>query len=127
MISRRTALRIVSAGAAGVALASRSRAAWMPGADDVPMFHKWDGVRDKHVLLAKGASGNMVLVVGKGGTECVLIDTQTCPFGSQIRREGEKLGGKVACVINTHHHPEITGGNYAFARDTRVLAHAKAK
>lgn len=125
MIDRRAVLRGAISGAAAALLGRRVNAA--SGRAGVPMFHEWAPVRGPHVLVASGASGNMVLVTGKGGAESVLVDTQTCPFGVQIRREGEELGKRVACVINTHHHAEITGANHAFVADARVLADARAR
>jgi glyoxylase-like metal-dependent hydrolase (beta-lactamase superfamily II) len=69
----------------------------------------------------------MVLVLGKNKEGAILIDTQTAPFGAQIRREAEHLGKKVELLVNTHHHADVTGGNHAFTVDTRVVAHAKCK
>jgi glyoxylase-like metal-dependent hydrolase (beta-lactamase superfamily II) len=33
----------------------------------------------------------------------------------------------VAVVVNTHHHPEVTGGNHSFTVDTRVIARPRCK
>lgn len=123
MIDRRGVLRSLAVLAGGACLPR----ALLAGAADTPMYHEWNPLPGKNILLAAGSWGNMTLVLGKSGQQAVLIDTQTGPLGAQVRREADALGKKVALVVNTHHHPEITGGNHAFTGDTRILAHPKCK
>lgn len=124
MMRRRDFLNLSAAGAAslvlmpdalGVCSASRARV--------FHEYHDWKPTRVKHVLVASGVSGNMTLILGTSGKPAILIDSQTAPFGPQIRREAQHLGDHVELVISTHHHPEITGGLRAFTADTRVVSH----
>ncbi len=124
MIDRRTAMHRALAATAACSLA-RSALATFCHRPDVPMYHTWKPVPGKNILVAAGVSGNMVLINGKNSA--ILIDSQTAPFGAQIRREAEHLATRVELVVSTHHHPEITGGNHAFTPDTRVIAHRRCK
>src|SRR5690348_15952539 len=83
MIDRSTALQRTLAAAAAFSIARPSIAS-VRRRPDVPMYHEWKAVRDKHVLVAAGVSGNMVLILGKDNGGGILVDTQTAPFGGQI-------------------------------------------
>jgi glyoxylase-like metal-dependent hydrolase (beta-lactamase superfamily II) len=124
MIDRRTALSRALAAAATCSLAP-SVLASSRRRPDVPMYHTWKPIEAKNILTAAGVSGNMVLIIGNKAA--ILVDSQTAPFGAQIRREAEHLGTKVELAVSTHHHPEITGGNHAFTSDTRIIAHPRCK
>ncbi len=77
------------------------------------------------VHVAFGEGGNAMVVPGDAGA--LLVDCKNAPFGNALRREADALGAKLTVVINTHHHADHTGGNYAFTPDLPVYAHEKAK
>ena len=46
----------------------------------------------------------------------------------RTRRTSLKLAGKVNTVINTHYHPESTGGNDAMAKaGAKIVSHVNTK
>lgn len=85
-------------------------------------FFEWKPVAGP-ISVAFGQGGNSTLIDGK--EMAYLFDTKNAPFGATIRREAKYKAAKLT-VINTHHHPDHTGGNHAFVGDTPVLAHQKA-
>lgn len=73
-----------------------------------------------------GEGGNSLAVFDEG--EWMLVDTKNAGYGDALRREAAALhpDSKLARVINTHHHADHTGGNYAFAPEIAITAHAQA-
>lgn len=103
-----------------------------------PRFFEWSLVRESkpNVHAAMGQGGNSMVVVGKDA--CILVDAKNAPYGAQLRREAEAIGGRLAHLINTHHHGDHTGGNHAFVKPSigrsegaplavDVVAHEKTK
>src|SRR5262245_9442128 len=94
-------------------------------------YFKWQPVGSAgSAAAAFGEGGNTLVVWSKN--ELLLVDTKNCPFGLPLRREalagsGAPAGAALKQVVNTHHHGDHTGGNFAFTRDVPVLAHEKAK
>lgn len=125
LITRRSFLASSSvalvAGAAGLAFPAR-RSLAMARVDDDMLFD-WKPVGDK-VKAAFGFGGNAMLVMGKGA--CLLSDAKNAPYGNELRRESETLGGQILALVNTHHHADHTGGNHAFTKDVEVIAHDNA-
>ena len=67
------------------------------------------------VYMLVGAGGNITVQAGRDGV--LMVDTQFGPLVPRILAEIHKLSnGPVRFVINTHMHPDHTGGNDALAR-----------
>ncbi len=76
--------------------------------------------------VAQGEGGNVLAIGGDG--EVIVIDAKNPAYGAMLRREAEATcGAPVKTLINTHHHGDHTGGNWAFTKDCTVIAHEKAK
>ena len=121
MISRRAFLAT-----GGVALAGRV-AAWdaavfSPQASDSTYF-AWQQLAEG-VRLAEGAGGTSMVIGSEG--EALLVDCKGYGLGATLRREVEADGSRLVAVVNTHHHAEQTGGNYAFTPDVPLIAHRRA-
>jgi len=70
-----------------------------------------------NVYLVASAGGNMTVQLGKEGI--LLVDTQYAPLAPRILAEIRKLPqgrGSIRVIVNTHLHPDHTGGNDAFAK-----------
>ncbi len=72
-----------------------------------------DGFR---VAIAPALADNYVyLVQAAGAREAVVVD----PAEARVARAAaDLLGARIACVLDTHHHPDHTGGNAALRRAT---------
>lgn len=103
-------------------------------------YFQWEGIRrgPQRPGGATGYGSGMMVAIGEGGNalavarrdRLVLIDTKNAPFGELLKRESEIVPystekDSLALVINTHHHADHTGGNWAFTKDHTVLAHGK--
>ncbi len=64
------------------------------------------------VRVISGAPGNVVVLDAADGL--VLVDSGSADAARALQSE---LGGKVRTLINTHHHPDQTGGNALFGAD----------
>lgn len=75
--------------------------------------------------VATGEGGNVLVIAGD--SEAIVVDAKNVGFGATLRREAEAVCGKpVKTLINTHHHGDHVGGNYAFTKDCTVMAHRNA-
>lgn len=83
-----------------------------------------------NIYMLAGAGGNTTLQVGKDGA--LLVDTQYAPLAPKIMAEIRKFTDKpIVWMINTHVHPDHTGGNAALAKlgaggpgqAPRIIAH----
>jgi cyclase len=119
-VDRRSFLAAASAAAAFAALAPASFAGFARGSRALPWAELADGVS----AIADLRLGGNVMVVGSRGSS-LLIDT-TYPFLAHALREEALEAGERLTVVNTHHHGDHTGGNFAFAGDAGVHAHANA-
>lgn len=73
-----------------------------------------------------GAGGNSLLAETSNGP--VLVDTKVATAARDLYRRIEQLAGRgPVTVINTHHHADHIGGNFAFRRHARVVAHANVR
>jgi cyclase len=67
-----------------------------------------------NVYMLAGAGGNITLQIGRDGV--LMVDTEYAPLAPKIMAEIRKLSsGPIRYIINTHVHPDHTGGNDAFA------------
>jgi glyoxylase-like metal-dependent hydrolase (beta-lactamase superfamily II) len=87
-----------------------------------------------NVHMLEGAGGNIGASVGPDGV--LIVDDQFAPLVPKIREALGKLAkGKVKAkgpvspeyVLNTHWHFDHTGGNAAFGREGRIVAHSHVR
>jgi glyoxylase-like metal-dependent hydrolase (beta-lactamase superfamily II) len=91
-----------------------------------PTWFAWKGVGD-NAWAGIGEGGNSLALFD--GDLWLLVDTKNAGFADTLRREAGSLTPRkatLARVINTHHHMDHTGGNYAFAPDVPIAAYSKA-
>jgi glyoxylase-like metal-dependent hydrolase (beta-lactamase superfamily II) len=78
-----------------------------------------------NVHMLEGAGGNIGVSVGPDGL--LIVDDQFAPLVPRIRAAlGKLTQGKDKTpeyVLNTHWHMDHTGGNAAFGREGRIVAH----
>jgi cyclase len=105
--------------AAGVALAF--------GAQAIAQNQNFDTVQidTVHVrggiYMLVGAGGNMTVDVGDEGV--LVVDTQFAPLSTKLLAAIRALSsGPIRFVVNTHAHPDHTGGNEAIAKAGRFRA-----
>src|SRR6266498_3664542 len=73
------------------------------------------------VYMLEGAGGNIGVSVGPDGM--LIVDDQYAPLADKIKTALKTLGeGKLKFVLNTHYHPDHTGGNIAFGPDAPIIA-----
>jgi cyclase len=78
------------------------------------------------LLLVSGLGGNVLALRGDEGL--LLVDAGAAGATSKLQSELKKFarGAKVHTVINTHWHPDHTGGNEVFAKaGAKIISHAK--
>jgi cyclase len=81
-------------------------------------------VRDG-ITAVLGAGGNVLII--ESDDEVAVIDAKHVHFGLALHRACvEQTGRGPKLLINTHHHADHTGGNFAFRADTRIVAHTNA-
>jgi glyoxylase-like metal-dependent hydrolase (beta-lactamase superfamily II) len=74
------------------------------------------------VYMLTGAGGNIGLSVGDDGI--VVIDDQYAPLAPRIEAAMKAIADKpVRFIINTHYHPDHTGGNEYFGQKGTLVAH----
>src|SRR5215469_8887065 len=75
-----------------------------------------------NVYMLEGAGGNIGASVGEDGI--VVADDQYAPLADKIQ---EALKGNtdkpVRFIINTHYHPDHTGGNEYFQKQAPIITH----
>jgi glyoxylase-like metal-dependent hydrolase (beta-lactamase superfamily II) len=75
------------------------------------------------VYLLVGAGGNTTVQVGDDGV--LLVDTQFAPLADKIAAKIAELSDlPIRYIVNTHIHPDHTGGNEALAEKGEQLAGA---
>ena len=73
-----------------------------------------------NIYMLVGAGGNVALQVGENGV--LLVDTGSGPKSDQIVAAIRKLTDKpIRWIVNTHVHPDHTGGNGGVAKAGRSL------
>lgn len=74
-----------------------------------------------NVYMLTGAGGNIGVFVGDDGV--FMIDDQFAPLAPKITEAVKALSPKpVRFIVNTHYHPDHTGGNEAFSAAT-IISH----
>lgn len=83
-------------------------------------------VRD-NVYMLVGSGGNITLQLGEEGV--LLVDSQFAPqSGSILARLAELTPAAPRYLVNTHYHPDHTGGNANLgAAGAEILAHANLR
>lgn len=116
---------------AGAAAAARGDGESARAPSDL-FFLKWDEIsQDVFVTLPRDGQialgGNVAVVHGQDGA--IVIDTKFAALARTLRREIENFGKPIFYVVNTHHHADHTGGNWAFTgeKGLKVVAHTRAK
>ena len=72
------------------------------------------------IYLIQGKGGNIGVSIGKDGT--FLIDDKFAPMTPSILDEIKALGGSIPkFVLNTHWHPDHTGGNENLGRQGSII------
>jgi len=67
--------------------------------------------------------GNAVILLDQKSNTAILSDTKLPHLGYTLHRELQNAGYHIAKYINTHHHLDHTGGNYAFNNNLPHIAH----
>jgi glyoxylase-like metal-dependent hydrolase (beta-lactamase superfamily II) len=80
-----------------------------------------------HAYELAGLGGNMTLVVGGDGI--ILVDTEFAPLHDKIRAAIAAISPlPVKYIVNTHYHPDHTGGDAAFIKEgVTVIAQENVK
>ncbi len=80
-----------------------------------------------YMMSSAGGAGNMGVFAGDDGV--FLIDDQFAPLTAAIRAAIKAISDKpVKFLLNTHYHPDHTGGNENFGRaGTVILAHENVR
>lgn len=75
-----------------------------------------------NVYMLEGAGGNIGASVGEDGI--VVVDDQYAPLADKIQAALKGITDKpVRFIINTHYHPDHTGGNAYFQKQAPIIAH----
>jgi len=75
-----------------------------------------------NVYMLQGAGGNIGASVGDDGI--VIVDDQYAPLADRIQAALKGITDKpVRFIINTHYHPDHTGGNEYFQKQAPIIAH----
>ncbi|HEU4714452.1 MAG TPA: MBL fold metallo-hydrolase [Pyrinomonadaceae bacterium] len=75
-----------------------------------------------NVYMLEGSGGNIGVSVGNDGI--LIVDDQFAPLADKIRASLKELNpGKLRFILNTHWHPDHTGGNPAFSPEAPIIAH----
>lgn len=73
-------------------------------------------------MLSSGVAGNVGVSVGEDGI--LVVDDKLGPLTERLRAAIAGLSdGELAFVLNTHWHPDHTGGNPAFGAEAPIIAH----
>ncbi|MBV9492958.1 MAG: MBL fold metallo-hydrolase, partial [Acidobacteria bacterium] len=86
------------------------RAQQPPAAAEIESFHV-----QGNVWMLVGAGGNIAVQVGDEGV--LVVDTGLAQNSEKVLAAIKKLSNKpIRWIINTHYHPDHTGGNEALAK-----------
>jgi glyoxylase-like metal-dependent hydrolase (beta-lactamase superfamily II) len=106
-------------GASGKSLAAHSEAPAPVQDAQRPQIHVQKVRGDVYML--SGAGGNITISAGNEGV--LLVDTGLTEMTEQVLAEVKKISDKpVRYIIDTHLHPDHTGGNAAIAKVGQTIA-----
>lgn len=72
------------------------------------------------MYMLEGGGGNITVAASNEGV--IMVDTQFAPLSAKIKAAIAKVTPQpIRYVIDTHYHPDHTGGNANFAHDGAVL------
>jgi glyoxylase-like metal-dependent hydrolase (beta-lactamase superfamily II) len=70
---------------------------------------------DPQMKVFLGGGGNSIVLTSEDGKQALVVDTKIGPAAEQLKRYVDSLGKDVrVTVVNTHDHPDHTGGNKLF-------------
>jgi cyclase len=80
-----------------------------------------------NTYMLEGAGGNVTIAVGTNGV--IMVDAQFAPMHDKLKAAIAKVTNQpVKYLINTHYHPDHTGGNAAFGNEgVTIVANEKLK
>jgi len=79
-----------------------------------------------NVYMLEGDGGNIGVSVGPDGI--LIVDDQYAPLADKIKAALKTLGeGKLKFILNTHWHPDHTGGNAPLGPDAPIIAHTNVR
>lgn len=76
-----------------------------------------------NIYMLTGSGGNMAAVTGPQGV--LLVDAQFAELAEKIKAtlQGVSANGKIATLVNTHHHADHVNGNKALGQGVAIIAH----
>ena len=74
-----------------------------------------------HIYMLVGGGGNTVVQTGKDGV--LVVDTKLAPYADKLLAAIRKISdGPIRYIINTHYHPDHTGGNAVIRKAGSTIA-----
>jgi cyclase len=123
-LSRRDVLRGLGALTLAPLAVSVARAAGTADVTDVAPGVKVLMVSGVNIVVRDTSAGLVVVDSGPAATREEVL----AKIAKVAKEEGTGGGGKVAALVNTHWHPDQTGGNEALgAAGATIIAHAKTR
>ncbi|MCT6698922.1 MBL fold metallo-hydrolase [Rheinheimera sp. 4Y26] len=77
----------------------------------------------EHIYMLTGSGGNMAAVTGPQGV--LLVDAQFAELAGKINAKLQEISanGKIATLVNTHHHADHVSGNKVLGQGVAIIAH----
>ncbi|WP_306521102.1 MBL fold metallo-hydrolase [Rheinheimera sp.] len=76
-----------------------------------------------NIYMLTGSGGNMAAVTGPQGV--LLVDAQFAELAAKIQTTLQEISanGKIATLVNTHHHADHVSGNKVLGQGVAIIAH----
>jgi len=76
-----------------------------------------------NIYMLTGSGGNMAAVTGPQGV--LLVDAQFAELAAKIQTTLQSISanGKIATLVNTHHHADHVSGNKVLGQAAAIIAH----
>lgn len=76
-----------------------------------------------NIYMLTGSGGNMAAVTGPQGV--LLVDAQFAELAAKIQTTLQSISanGKIATLVNTHHHADHVSGNKVLGQGAAIIAH----